>query len=400
MQPLTNISLLFTLLFMDALVAQDQPQTPKPSYWIGYTEHRNDLPEGQFANWRTSRAWLVQADGQGRRELASELKKDENTWTQFAGWSPDGKIALIAAHWESPENAAWERKHQAFRMTEGWLSDTYLLNLESGQLTNVTEVDRVSNYNSAGFTPDGQRLLMTSLIDGVSKPFMMELDGRGKKDISGGGTGFTYGLNSSPDGMQICYHEGYQVFVANADGSHKRRIETGHPFNFAPQWSPDGQWILFVSGEHYNCHPHVVDKDGQRLTKLADRGGYAGVVEFLQFPDFHSARSDVPTWSRDGKSVYFTAKVEDRIELMRVDLHNHVTRLTRSGRGTRHYHPSESPDGEWLLFGSDKSGVMQLYVADKGVGASWPITNVPAGFCTLAGGWQPPTDFQVGRDQK
>lgn len=48
------------------------------------------------------------------------------------------------------------------------------------------------------------------------------------------------------------------VFVSNIDGTDKRRIETGNPFDFAPQWSPDGQWLMFASGEQYDCHPHVV----------------------------------------------------------------------------------------------------------------------------------------------
>ena len=60
-------------------------------------------------------------------------------------------------------------------MTEGWLSDSCLLDLATGKITNVTAVDRVSNYNGAGFTPDGKKLLMTSLIKGVSKPFLMDL---------------------------------------------------------------------------------------------------------------------------------------------------------------------------------------------------------------------------------
>ena len=36
-------------------------------------------------------------------------------------------------------------------------------------------------------------------------------------------------------------------------------------------WSPEGTWVLFVSGEHYNCHPHIMRADGTGLKKLADR---------------------------------------------------------------------------------------------------------------------------------
>ncbi|MFM7152483.1 MAG: TolB family protein, partial [Gemmataceae bacterium] len=250
-------------------------------------------------------------------------------------------------------------------------------------------VDRVSNHNSAAFSPDGKKLLMTSLIMGVSRPYIMDLDGRNKKDISGGGTGFTYGLNASPDGKRIAYHENYQVYIANADGSEKRRVETRNPFNFVPKWSPDGEWLLFVSGEHYNCHPHIVKKDGTGLRKLADRGGYRGVVEVLKHPDFHSESSDVPVWSADGRHVFFTAKVGQSIELMRVDRAGAVTQLTKSKPGTRHYHPSVSQDGKWILFGSDRDGTMQLYVASTDGEKVWPVTKVPVGSCAMHGHWQP-----------
>jgi Tol biopolymer transport system component len=252
----------------------------KPPFLIGYTEGRNDIPDGQFQNWITKRACVVHGDGSQRRVLASELIQTPYNWTQFAGWSPDGQQAIIGSHWESPENAAWEREHKTFRMTEGWLSDICLLELAGDRLINLTAIDRVSIYNTGlFFLPDGSAGYgFTPLISGISKPYVMDRDGRNKRDVSGSGSGFAYGYSASPDGQLISYHQDYQIFLSKVDGTEKRRIETGNPFNFAPSWSPDGQWLLFVSGEHYNCHPYIVKRDGSELRKLADRGGYRGVV--------------------------------------------------------------------------------------------------------------------------
>ena len=362
----------------------------EPMPLIGYTEGRNDLPEGQFANWVTHRACVVRADGTGRRVLAEDLVRTENSWTQFAGWSPDGRQAVITSIWESPENAAWERAHRTFRMTEGWLVDTCLLDLATGTVTNLTAVDRVSIHNAGlFFLPDGSGYGFTASINGISKPHMMDRDGRNKRDVSGAGEGFAYGYTASPDGTLISYHEDYQVHVSRADGSDKRRIETGYPFNFAPGWSPDGEWLLFVGGEHYDCHPHVVRKNGSGLRKLADRGGYRGVVERLKHPDFHSESSDVPVWAQDGQSVYYTAQVGKAVELMRVSLDGRVEQLTESKPGVRHYHPSPSPDGRSLLFGSDRSGIMQLYVARADGMEARPVTSAPAESCAMHGHWQP-----------
>lgn len=357
---------------------------------IGYTEGRIDLSEGQFFNWITNRACVVRADGTQRRVLTEQFNQQPHSWTQFAAWSPDGTQAVVTSLWESPENAAWEREHRTFRMTEGWLVDTGLFDLKTGRLMNLTEIDRVSIYNTGlFFLPDGSGYGFTPLINGVSTPYVMDLDGRNKRDVSGEGDGFAYGYSASPDGTRISYHEDYQIYVSDPDGSNKTHIETGHPFNFVPQWSPDSQRLLFVSGEHYNCHPHIVNSDGTMLHKLADRGGYRGVVEPLEHPDFHSASSDLPVWSADGTGVFYTAQVGDSIELMHVTLDGTVTQLTHSRPNTRHYHPAPSPDGRWILFGSDRDGIMQLYVArDDGTDAR-PMTRVPKGWAAMHGRWQP-----------
>ena len=55
--------------------------------------------------------------------------------------------------------------------------------------------------------------------------------------------------------------------------------------------------------------------DGTGLRKLADRGGYRGVIEFLDVPDFHGGSSDIPAWSADGTAVYYTARVGANVEL-------------------------------------------------------------------------------------
>jgi Tol biopolymer transport system component len=382
--------ILQTLLACTALTNVDAQSTSRPTGSIGYTEGRNDLPDGQFANWITNRACLVRADGTGRESLAEELTRKPYSWTQFAGWSPDGNTAVIGSHWESPENAAWEREHKTFRMTEGWLSDVCLYDLRTKKITNVTAIERVSDYNTGlFFLQNGQGYGFTQLIDGISKPYMMNADGRGKRDVPANGTGFAYGYSASPDGKMIAYHENYAIRISKADGSGKMTVQTGHPFNFAPQWSPDGKHLLFVSGEHYDCHPHVVAADGTGLRKLADRGGYRGVVERLDHPDFHSESSDIPVWSPDGRWVYYTAQIEGAVELMRVSLEGSPQQLTRSKPGTRHYHPAVSPDGEWVLFGSDSSGIMQLYVARADGTSSYPITNVAKGYCAMHGHWRP-----------
>lgn len=358
---------------------------------IGYTELQTNLPGGRHANVRTMRAVVVDTDGSGRKRIASELADEPNAWTQFAGWSPDGNHAIVSRGWQDPENAKWEDEHKTFRMEPGkWSLDACLVEMATGKVTNVTAVDRVSHYNGGlFFMPGGERLGFTPLINGVSKPFVMELDGRNKRDLSGKDAGFAYGYSASPDGKLISYHENYQVYLANADGSAKRHIKTGHPFVFSPRWSPDGEWLLFVSGEHYDCHPHIVRRDGTGLMKLADRASYRGVTEFLDVFDFHGGSSDLPVWSMDGQSVFYTAKAGNNVELFQITLGGEITQLTKTLDGTTHYHPTPSPDGKRLLYGSKRDGVRQLFVMTLSDRGEQPLTTLKLGHGAMWPHWQP-----------
>ncbi len=368
-----------------------RPPAP-PATQIGYNEHRTNLPGGRHANVRTNRAMIIDASAENRKPIAASLLDQADVWTQFVGWSPDGQTAIVGRVWESEENAKWEEQNRQFRFTsEGWQYDTFLLDMRTGKTTNVTAVDRVSFYNTGVFfwPGDAKQLGFTALIDGISKPFKMDLDGRNKIDLTKESRGFAYGFSSSPDGRRISYHENYQVYLADADGSKRTHVQTGHPFVFAPSWSPDGKWLAFVSGEHYNCHPHVVQADGTGLKKLADRNGYRGVTEFLDVPDFHGGSSDIPVWSTDSQSLFYTALVDDAVELHQVSLAGNIERLTKSNPGVTHYHPKPSPDGEWLLYGSKRDGVRNLYLMHLPTRQERPLTKLAVGEAAMHAHWRP-----------
>src|SRR5262245_34374419 len=140
------IGMLVLLASQGTLIRGDDD---RPETLIGYTELQTNLPGGRHANVATMRAMLVQADGRERRPVAGDLAREADSWTQFAGWSPDGRTAIVGRGWENPENARWEEEHKTFRFTpEGYLFDLYVVEMNSGRSTNLTAVERVSFYNS------------------------------------------------------------------------------------------------------------------------------------------------------------------------------------------------------------------------------------------------------------
>jgi Tol biopolymer transport system component len=125
------------------------------------------------------------------------------------------------------------------------------------------------------------------------------------------------------------------------------------------------------------------------LRKLADRGGYKGVVEFLDVPDFHGGSSDTPVWSADGRSVFYTARVGKSVELFQVTLDGATTQLTKSADETLHYHPQPSPDGKWLAYGSKRKGVRQLFIRRLADGSEKQVTDLKVGQAAMWPHWRP-----------
>ncbi len=359
---------------------------------IGYTELKTNLEGGRHVNVRTMRASMVRADGTSPTKIADQLITEPDSWTQFAGWSPDGRQAIIGRGWEDYENARWEEKNRTFRHTKkGYLVDSFLVDLATKRPINVTGIDRISFYNTGLFfwKNDPSKLGFTAIIDGNSHPFRMNVDGKNKTDLTKDSKEFSYGFSSSPDGKRIAYHKNYQIYVADSDGGNARRIDTQNSFNFAPAWSPDGSLLLFVSGEHYNCHPCLVKSDGTGFKKLADRAGYRGVVDFLDVPDFHGGSSDVPCWAKDGKSVFYTAIADNKVELFQITIGGTITQLTKSKPMTLHYHPQPSPDGKYLVYGSKRKGVRQLFVMNLEDKTEKQITDLKTGMAAMWPHWQP-----------
>jgi Tol biopolymer transport system component len=116
------------------------------------------------------------------------LTREKGWCTQFYGWSPDGQTAVLLRGWESEANGKWEEEHKQFHYrADGWLVDGYLLDLASGKATNVTGLERVSHFNEGlGFMPrDPTKLRFSATIDGKTRPYLMDLDGKNKRALLG-----------------------------------------------------------------------------------------------------------------------------------------------------------------------------------------------------------------------
>jgi len=66
-----------------------------------------------------------------------------------------------------------------------------------------------------------------------------------------------------------------------------------------------------------------------------------------------------------------------------------INQLTKSAQGTLHYHITPSADGRWLLYGSKRDGVRQLFVRDLTNGRETQLTNLEPGHAAMWPHWRP-----------
>jgi Tol biopolymer transport system component len=163
------------------------------------------------------------------------------------------------------------------------------------------------------------------------------------------------GAQYSPDGRRIAFAsarsgDAVEIWVANADGSGEQQLTYRHrPFGGNPRWSPDGRRIAFDSQDaDGHWHIWIVAADGgapQRVTT-------------------DTADENVPTWSRDGRWVYFAVKSRETQDIWKVSSQGGVKqRVTQGGSAL---FACESADGKSLLYQAttgDQSPLLALPLA-------------------------------------
>ncbi len=156
----------------------------------------------------------------------------------------------------------------------------------------------------------------------------------------------------SLDGRQIAYvssqNGSSDIWVMNADGSNAHAITDARPEAEAdPQWSPDGQWIAYVT--HHcgtECWTDIfMTKPDGSITPINLSYGIGGPS---------------PRWTPDGKSIVFVRYYAEngyrQIGILPADIP--LTRpspkfLLSSPENDED--PRISPDGKWLAFTASRS---------------------------------------------
>ncbi len=132
---------------------------------------------------------------------------------------------------------------------------------------------------SARFSPDGSRIAVASFRSGAQEIWVAARDGSGLQQLTTlGGSGILVG-GWSPDGTQIAFEVAIagntDVYVVGKDGGHLRRLTTEPSIDGVPTWSGDGRWIYFASTRGgMIADIWRVSADGGQAVRLTHNGGF------------------------------------------------------------------------------------------------------------------------------
>ena len=279
--------------------------------------------DGQWLTFQSTREgrtcdqqYVMHVNGSGVKRVSNGNGKTTCGW-----FLPDGKRLFFGS----------SHAHDSLCPPRPDPSAGYVWRLDQFDIYTVnrdgTDLRRLTNYNvytaEGVLSPDGKKIVFTSLKDGDLEIYTMNVDGTDVKRLTTT-PGYDGGPWWSPDGKRIVYRAHHpsdsaqlaeyrallarrmirpsrvELFVMNADGSDQRQVTALGGANFGPSWSPDGTKIIFSSN-------HVAPRSGNFDLYLVDantsKAGHDQVEQITFSPVFDG----FPTFSPDGKTLVWAS---------------------------------------------------------------------------------------------
>jgi Tol biopolymer transport system component len=277
--------------------------------------------DGQFITFQSTRdgrtcdqQYVMRADGSG-------LTKVSRGGKTTCGWFLPGSKRLFFGATHAADTACPAKPDPSAGYV--WGIDPYDIYTVGVDGKDMKRLTNYGVYTAEGvLSPDGKRIVFTSLKDGDLDIYTMNVDGTDVKRLTTT-PGYDGGPWWSPDGKQIVYRAWHydndkdlqaykdllakrmirpnrmELFVMNADGSNQRQITKLGGANFGPSWTPDGKRIIFssnhVAPRSGNFDLYIVNLDGTGLEQITTNGVFDGF----------------PMFSPDGKKIIWASNRHD-----------------------------------------------------------------------------------------
>jgi TolB protein len=264
---------------------------------------------------KADQIFIMDAAGQNPRMVSTG--KGRTTCGYFVGSGQDQRILFSSTHPGGDEPPPPPDHSMGYVWA---IYPTYEVFTARPDGSDLRPLTQNPGYDAeATVSPDGKRIVFTSLRDGDLDIYTMDIDGGNLKRLTNK-LGYDGGAFFSPDGSLICYRaqhpetpeeqQAYRdllarnlvrpsvmdLWVMKGDGTNKRRVLSNGAANFAPYFTPDGKRLIFSSNLNQpggrNFDLFLVNLDGSRLEQVT----------------FNPTFDGFPMFSPDGKKLLWASK--------------------------------------------------------------------------------------------
>jgi Tol biopolymer transport system component len=359
-QPVDHRSDLFSLgTVMYEMVTAEHPfRSDSPADTMS-SILREDPPDPSHANpnvtpglERVLRHCLEKSPAQ-RFQSARDLAFQLETLSSGSGTSPTVEVPILSKGRSAAVGAAIALL--LLGALAGWLlrgrRDTGHPAATFAQLTYDESLEMMPSI-----APDGENFVFVRAGTGGLDIFLQRVHGRNAINLTKRCAAPDTQPAFSPDGSQIAYRsecEGGGIFIMGATGESARRVIDSC---FNPSWSPDGTRLV-CGAENVTFTPTsrgsmsglwIVDVASGQRQLLLDKDGVQ------------------PSWSPHGQRIAYWGIVGESAQrdLWTIDPRAKVPRqsiVRVTNDAAVDWNPVWSPDGQYLYFGSDRNGSMNLW---------------------------------------
>jgi Tol biopolymer transport system component len=162
--------------------------------------------------------------------------------------------------------------------------DIHLVDLEASVVNEIIPSKPFAKNStqiesSPRFSPDAGRIAFVSKRSGSPEIWVASRDGNGLRQITWLGATQLVITGWSPDGAQIGFDAAIagnsDVYVVGSEGGNLRRLTRDPAREGLPSWSGDGRWIYFTS-TRAGVNPDIwrMTPDGGQATRITRNGGF------------------------------------------------------------------------------------------------------------------------------
>jgi Tol biopolymer transport system component len=231
------------------------------------------------------------------------------------------------------------------------VSDVYVIPITGGEPQRLTFNNLFLN-GSLAWTSDGREIVFSSTHGGLPTLWRVRATGGRLRRVIGSGE-YAVQPTISRTGNRLAYvNRRIDTNIWRAPGplstsppSAPTQVVASTREESSPQYSPDGNRIVFVSDRSGSREIWVCDSDGSNSVQLTKFGG---------------SHAGSPRWSPDGRQIAFDSRPSGLSSIYVINAAGGSARRLTDDK-SEDVLPSWSRDGRWIYFGSRRSGDWQIW---------------------------------------